>query len=446
MRIVIAGAGEVGTHLAKMLSHEDQDIILIDSDPDRLAFASRRLELMTQVGNPTSLIDLQEAGINKADLFISVTPEESTNITACMLASKLGAQRTIARINNHEYLQGDNHDFFEEMGVDSMIYPEELAAIEIVSTIGNPWARQYIELFNGSIVLIGVKVREGAPLVGKYLHELHKDNNKMFHIVAIKRDFETIIPSGYSQVLHNDIVFFTCSPDSIEDVRRMAGKRNPAVKKVVIMGASRIALRTIMHLPSHIKVCLIEQNKQKCLNLSSVVPSNVEIYHGDGRDPLILKEVGLEEAQVFIALSENSETNVLACLAAKRYGVFKTIAKEENIDYIPLAYRLDIGTLINKKLMAAGHIYRLLLGVDTSSVKCLTVANADVAELIAKRNSKITQKPIKDYKLSPNITFGGLVRNGVPMMINGDTQIEPYDHVVVFCHDISMSKLKDFFS
>lgn len=446
MRILIAGAGEVGTHLAKLLSNEDFDITLIDPDPARLEQASHRLELLAIQANPTSLKDLQEAGVSNTDLFISVTPEESTNLTASILASRLGAKRTLARINNHEYLTPDNMTFFENLGINSMIYPEELAADEIYAAIRYPWARQFIELFNGSLILVGVKVRSGAELVGKYLHELGKDNNKVFHIVAIKRDLETIIPSGNTRVEHGDVVFFTCAPDQISTVRSIAGKRNPTVHKVVIMGASRTALRAIARIPKNINVCLIERNKEKCIKLSSVLPSEVKLYHGDGRDPDLLKEIGLNETDVFIALTENSETNVMACLSAKRYGVFKTVAKEENIDYIHLAYGLDIGTLINKKLITAGHIFRMLLGADSSTVKCLSVANADVAELIAKRDSKVIAKPIKELNLGNNITFGGMVRNGVPMMIDGDTVLEPYDHVAVFCHDISMNQLKDLFN
>lgn len=445
MKILIAGAGEVGTHLAKLLSHEDLDITLIDQDPMRLNRACHHAELLAIQANPTSLDDLQNAGVTDSDLFISVTPEESTNLTASILAARLGAKRTLARINNHEYLHPDHVSFFEDLGINAMIYPEELAAEEIAAAVQYSWARQFIKLFNGSLILVGVKVRNGSVLVGKYLYELNHEMAKTFHIVAIKRDFETIIPSGKTVIMHGDVVFFTCMPNHLDTVRRISDKRYHTVHKVVIMGASRTAIRAIAHIPSNVKICLIEQDKEKCMKIGADLPSNVELFHGDGRDPNIIQQVGLEETDVFVALTENSETNVMACLSAKRYGVFKTVAKEENIDYIQLSYGLDIGTLINKKLIAAGYIYRMLLGADTSSVKCLTVANADVAELIAKRDSKVVSQPIKDLNLGNNITFGGMVRNGIPMMIDGDTILEPYDHVAVFCHNTSMNQLKDLF-
>ena len=450
MRIVIAGAGEVGTHLAKMLSNEEQNIVLLDQDGKKLERASHHLEVLPIEGSPTLLSDLERAHVAGADLFVGVTPDEATNVMACMLAKRVGARHTIARINNPEYLESEYNILMEELGVDSMIYPEELAAREIGSIIEYPWARQYVTLFNGALALVGVKVRNGAPIVGQYLKDLKTllpgDDGKYFHVVAIKRDFDTLIPRGNTRIEHNDLVFLTCDVDHIDLVRKLSGKKAPKIERVVIMGASPVALRTISKISEDIQVALIDIDKDKCLRLSQELPHNVEIYHGDGRDPEIVDEVNLEESQVFIALTENSETNVLACLAAKRYNVYKTVAKEENIDYIPLAYRLDVGTLINKKLLAAGYIYRTLLGQDTGQVTCLSlVNNAEVIELVARRDSHIVGRRISDLKLPANMTFGGMMRNGRPCMIDGNTVFEPYDHVVIFYHDLTINTLKELF-
>lgn len=450
MRIVIAGAGEVGTHLAKMLSNEEQNIVLMDQDGKKLERASHHLEVLPIEGSPTLLSDLERAHVAGADLFVGVTPDEATNVMACMLAKRVGARHTIARINNPEYLESEYNILMEELGVDSMIYPEELAAREIGSIIEYPWARQYVTLFNGALALVGVKVRNGAPIVGQYLKDLKTllsgDDGKYFHVVAIKRDFDTLIPRGNTRIEHNDLVFFTCDVDHIDLVRKLSGKKAPKIERVVIMGASPVALRTISKISEDIQVALIDIDKDKCLRLSQELPHNVEIYHGDGRDPEIVDEVNLEESQVFIALTENSETNVLACLAAKRYNVYKTVAKEENIDYIPLAYRLDVGTLINKKLLAAGYIYRTLLGQDTGQVTCLSlVNNAEVIELVTRRDSHIVGRRISDLKLPANMTFGGMMRNGRPCMIDGNTVFEPYDHVVIFYHDLTINTLKELF-
>ena len=445
MDIVIAGAGEVGTHLANMLSKQEHNIMLIDSDEEKLELLGNQLDVMSIVGSCTSIGALKDAGVHKCDLFIAVNHQEDQNINSAILAKKLGAKQTIARVNNSEYLEDENKEYLKMIGIDSLIYPEMLAAKEIVTAVRRPWTRQYWELFGGALILIGVKVRDNSRLVNKHLSELLNEQ-KLYHIVAIKRQNETIIPRGTDRIESGDIVFFTTTKSHIEDVRLHAGKRDPEVKKVIIMGGSRIAIRTCQYLPNNIRVKVIETNKEKSHRIAEVVPGNVLIINGDGRDTDLLMQEGIKDAQAFIALTDNSSTNILACLAAKRAGVFKTIAKIENIDYIPLAESMDIGSVINKKLIAASHIYQFLLDADVSNVKCLTFANADVAELVARPDSKITRKQVKDLNLPKDLTLGGLIRDGEPMMIKGDTHIQAYDHVVVFCLDTAMRKLEDYFN
>lgn len=447
MRVVIAGAGEVGRHLAKMLSRERHDIILLDPNEDNLAFAKTGMEILPIVGNPTSLHDLENADVHDAHLFVSVTTEESTNITACMLASNLGARKTFARINNHEYLLPRNNELFQKIGVNSMICPEILAAKEIVAAIRRPWTRQYWELFGGGLILLGIKVRDDAPIINRSLIELMQHDKKCYHIVAIQRcNGEMIIPRGMDHIKSGDIVFVTTTREHIEDVRIKTGKQNPEVKKIIIMGGGRIAIKTAHFLPDNTNITIIEADRDKCAKISAQVPKNVLVIHGDGRDTDLLVQEGIDDAQAFVALTEIAGTNILACLAAKRYGVFKTIAQVENLDYISLAAKVDIGTVINKKLIAAGHIYQFLLDADVANVKCLAFARADVAELVAKPGSKITRKPIKEMRLPKDMTLGGLIRNGIPMMVEGDTQIRANDHVMVFCFDSAMRKLKDYFN
>jgi trk system potassium uptake protein TrkA len=446
MKILIAGAGEVGTHLAKMLSKEKHDIILMDSDESKLAFTRFGMEILPFEGNPTSLTSLEEAGIDKIDLFVSVTTEETTNITACMLAAKMGAGKTLARINNYEYLLPKNQEFFRNIGIDSMIYPEMLAAKEIVSAVKLPWTRQSWELLGGTLILVGVKIRENAEIVNKQLIELANNEQKFYHIVAIKRSNETIIPRGTDTIKTDDIVFFTCEKKNIDTVRKQTGKDDREVKKILIMGGGRIAIRASQYMPNNIHIKIIESSREKSIRISEKVPENVLVINGDARDTGLLLQEGIRESQAFIALSENSEMNILACIAAKRFGVSKTIAQVENIDYIQMAEKLDIGSVVNKKLIAASHIYKLLLDVDVSNVKCLAFANADVAELTARPGSKVTRRKVKDLRLPKDITLGGLIRDGEPMLIEGETQITAHDNVVVFCLDSAMNKLEDYFN
>lgn len=448
MRIVIAGAGEVGSHLAKMLSGEEQNIVLMDTNGKRLEEVQRHTEVLPIEGDPLNLDDLESAYVRGADLFVSVTPDQATNLMACAMAKRVGARHTIARINTPEYLEPEYAEICHEMGVDKTIYPEELAAQEIATTALRPWARQYVELFEGLVVLVGIKVRAGAPIVGKYLYDLRgvdAAGKKSYHVVAIQRGQETIIPNGSTLIEPEDIVFFTTSADYIPELRTLTGKANPPVRKIIIMGASRVAVQTIKRVPANIRVCLIDTDKDKCLKLSQSLPGNVKVFYGDGRDPNLIEEVGFDDAQVFIALTQNSETNVLACLSAKRHGVFKTIAKEENIDYIPLVYRLDIGMLVNKKLLAAGYIYHTLLGQHSGSIIFLSRLNAEVAALVVSKYSPLIGSRIADLPLPRNLTLGGMIRNGIPQMVDGDTVLEPYDHVIAFYYDLPLDKLKKLF-
>lgn len=446
MKIIIAGAGAVGTHLAKLLSGEKQDIILMDDDEERLGRLGSNFDLLAVNISPTSISGLKEAGVAGADLFIAVTPDESRNMTACMLATSLGAKKTVARINNYEYLLPKHKEFFAKLGVDSLIYPEMLAAKEIVDAVKMSWIRQWWEFAGGALVLLGTKMKETAEILNVPLHELG-GRNIPFHIVAIKRGSETIIPRGDDTIILNDIVYFTTTKKYIPYIQKIAGKENEAdIRNVMIMGGSRIAVRTVQYMPEYMRTKIIESDFNRCNRLTELVDDKVMIINGDGRDMELLLEEGIKNTEAFVALTGNSETNILACLAAKRLGISKTVAEVENIDYISMAESLDIGTVINKKFIAASHIYQMMLDADVSNVKCLTFANADVAEFTVKAGSRITRSQVKDVGLPKGATIGGLIRNGEGILVTGNTTIMENDHVVVFCLGMMIKKLEKFFN
>ncbi len=446
MKIIIAGAGAVGTHLAKLLSREKQDIILMDENEDKLSTLSTNFDLMTVVASPTSIKGLKEVGTGEADLFIAVTPDESRNMTACMLANNLGVRKTVARIDNYEYLEPKNKDFFQKLGVDSLIYPEMLAAKEIVSSIRMSWVRQWWEFCNGSLILIGVKMREKAEILNIPLYQI-SSSDKPYHVVAIKRGNETLIPRGNDILKLYDMVYFTTTREYIPYIQKIVGKEDYAdVRNVMIMGGSRIAVRTAQYAPDYMQIKVVEQDLNRCSRLIELLDDKTMIINGDGRDSDLLIQEGLKRTEAFVALTGNSETNILACLAAKRMGVRKTVAEVENIDYIGMAESLDIGTVINKKMITASHIYQMMLDADVSNVKCLTFANADVAEFTVKEKSLITRHLVKDLGLPKGTTIGGLVRNGEGVVVTGNTQILAGDHVVVFCLSMMIKKIERYFN
>lgn len=446
MKIIIAGAGAVGTHLAKLLSREHHDITLMDESPEKLEDLSANFDIMTLPLSPSSVAALKEAEVGDADLFIGVTPDEAHNMTACMLASKLGAKKTVARVDNYEYTTPENRDFFRTVGIDSIIYPEMLAGQEILHNIKRSWIRQWWEVQNGALILLAVKVRQNARILDQPLRVLCGPESP-YHIVAVKRGDETVIPHGADCLRANDIVYFMTTPKYINYIRDLAGKEDyPDVSNVFIMGGSSTAVHLANAMPNYMHAKIIEADVKRAERLNEVIHNpHTLIIHGDGRDLSLLEEEGIRKTQAFAALTENSETNILACLAAKRLGVRKTVAMVENTDYISMAESLEIGSIINKKTFAASHIYQMMLKADITSVKSLTVANADVAEFSASPEARIIRHPIKDLGLPDCVTLGGLVRNGHGQLINGMTQIQAGDTVVAFCLAGGIKKLEKFF-
>lgn len=444
MKIVIAGAGEVGSHLARMLSHENQDIIIIDTNQERIEHLDQSCNLLTVVGPPTSISTIRTAIGNGCDLFIAVTPEETSNVTACMIAKSLGAKKTVARIDNYEYMQRDNARLFNSRGVDAMIYPEYLAAKEILKSLERNWVRNWFELHDGELIVVGVKIRENAEIVGKSLRELSATNH-FYHVSAIKRNQETIIPGGNDSVRANDIIYFTTTREHIEGLRQICGKTRTDIRKVLIMGGSRIAVRLIALAGDKYKFRIIEMDRERCEKLAERCP-DARVSCGDARNVDILSEEGISEMDAFVALTDSSETNILTSLTAKEYGVKKTVAEVENIQFISQAENLNIGTIINKKLLASGKIFQMLIDADVESSKFMALADADVAEIEARPKAKVTRAAVKDLSLPRDMTIAGLIRNGQGMLVSGSTTIQPGDHVLVFCLASTIHKIERLFN
>ena len=446
MKIIIGGAGAVGTHLSKLLSKDHQDCILIDEYPERLAGLDNRYDIMTLLGSPTSIKTLKEAGIEHADLFVGVMNEESRNMTACMIAHALGAKKTVARIDNIEYLAPHQLEMFEQMGINSLIYPEVLAAIDITNGLKMSWVRQRWDVHGGALVLLGIKLRKTCEILNQPLKQLCGPDDP-YHVVAIKRNNDTLIPSGNDELHINDIAYFMTTREYIPYIRKISGKEHYAdVKNVIIMGGGKTSVRVAKTAPDYMNLKIIEINEARCEKLNELLNDvDTMVIHGDGRDLGLLQEEGIQNTQAFVALTHNTETNILACLTAKRLGVRKTIAMVENLDYVEMAESLDIGTIINKKTLAAGHIYQMMLDADVTNVRSLMMVDSEVAEFVAAMDSKVTKKAVKDLGLPFGVTIGGLVRNDQGILVNGNTRIEAGDSVMVFCHEQNLKKLEKYF-
>ncbi len=446
MKIVIAGAGEVGSHLGKLLSREEQDIVMIDNDREKLDRLDANYNLMTCVGSPTSFRTLSNAGVDTScDLFIAVPPYENTNITSCAIAKSLGARKTVARIDNYEFRNTAHRPFFASIGVDHLIYPEYLAAQEICTALKRPWVRHWFELNDGRLLLIGVKIRSNASLVGKSMRDITATQHN-YHVAAIKRRHETIIPRGDDVIQADDILYFTTTEEFVDDIRDLCGKRDYKVRNVMVMGGSRIAVRLAHMASDRLKLTIIENDPDICRRLPEKCSGcDVRIIHGDARNNDVLREEGIGAMDAFVALTDASETNILTCLAAKEMGVNKTIAEVENIQFISEAEILNIGTIVNKKLLASSKIFQLLLDADETSSRFMALSDAEVAELEARPGSKITRAPVMDLRLSRDMTIAGLIRNGRGMLVGGRDRIEAGDHVLVFCLSGSIHKVEKLF-
>ena len=446
MKIIIVGAYAIGTHLAKLLSRNDHDTVLIDSDLERLSNISTDYDLMTIQASPSRIQTLKDAGVATADLFIAVTPDENLNMNACMLAKALGAKRTVAKVDNNEYLDPKMKSFFDSVGISSLIYPENLAAIDIANGLKMSWVRQRWDVHDGALTMLGIKLRDTCEVLNMPLKDLCKPESP-YHIVAIKRSNETIIPRGDDVLKLNDIAYFMTTRQYIPYIRSIVGKERYAdVKNVMIMGGGATAVRATALMPEYMKVKIFEADEARCDKLNELIDlDRAMVIHGDGRDIGLLNEEGIKNTQAFVALTGNAETNILACLTAKRLGVRKTVAMVENYDYISMAESLDIGTIINKKVLAASHIYQMMLDADVHNIHFLMSANADVAEFTAEPDSKVTRKKVFELGLPKGTTIGGIVRDGEGLLVSGGTQIEAGDSVVVFCHEVDMSRLEKFF-
>lgn len=450
MKIIIAGAGEVGFHLAKLLSYESQEITLIDPSRQSLLYAESHLDIKVLKGDATSIRMLREAKINKAELFIAVTSSQTTNITACVLAKQLGAEKTIARISNTEFIDFKDEVGFTKFGIDELISPEQLAAKEIELLLNQSVFNDTYEFENGALTMLGLNLTKTAQIVGKTVKEAAQlMPNVHFVPIAIQRhgSLITIIPRGDTMLVEGDHVVFITSKGGDEELCKLAGLYKTEIKNVMILGGGRIGRKTaksLTKIPGRFNIKIVESSKDRAFELADRLPHAL-VIKGDGRNVELLEEENISEMDAFISVTGNSETNIISSLVAKNNGVKKTIALVENMDYFELSHSIGIDTLINKKLLAANSIFRYIRKGDVVAMTKLNSMDAELLEFVVKPTSKICNKLIKKVNFPLTAIIGGVIRNGEGMLALGDFRIMAEDRVVVCCLPTSIKKVESFF-
>ncbi|MFT5762403.1 MAG: trk system potassium uptake protein TrkA [Polaribacter sp.] len=447
MKIIIAGAGDVGFHLAKLLSYEAQDTYVIDFDGDKLEYIDNHLDVFTKKGDATSISLLKEIGIESADLLLAVTESQNTNFTISVIGKALGVKKTIARIDNPEFLNNDIIDF-KKFGVDFMISPQELAANEIKMLLSLSSFNDTVEFEKGLFNIMGTTLEYKSPILDLTVKEA-KDKFPLvdFITIAIKREgvSQTIIPRGDTVYNIKDQVYFSVPKRSIENLYPIIGQKQMTIKNVMILGGSRIGFKTARNLcKENFNVKIIEKEKERALDIADKL-SNALVINGDGRDIELLEEENIREMDAFIAVTDNSETNIMSCLVAKSKGVKKTIALVENMDYMNISQTIGIDTLVNKKLLAASSIFKHIRKGEVLALANLHNIDAEIFEFEVKQNSKVTKKPIKELKLPREAVFGGIIRDKEAMMSFGDFQIKAGDKAIVFCLPEAISIVEELF-
>ncbi len=445
MKIIIAGAGEVGTHLAKMLSLEHNDITLVDDNEKRLTTASSVSDVVPVLGSLTSFEVLKRSGATKCDLFIAVSPDEQVNIVAATIAKGLGARKTVVRIDEDEYLKPNNKEIFINMGIDYMFYPEKVAAREVITLLGHTSTAEYVDFSGGHLTLVGFTLDPTSSLINKTLLEATKDrNNLQYRTVAISRGDKTIIPRGDEYFKKGDMIYVIANRGSQEEVLRFSGKTDVEVKNVMILGGSHIGRLIAKELQGSMNIKMIDYNAEKAEMLAETLTKTL-VIHEDGRKLEVMLEEGINNMDAFIALTGRSETNILAGMLAKKMGVKKVIAEVENLNYIDLAESVGIDTIINKKLITASAMFRFTMNTDVQAIKCLNGCDAEVLEFIVKPDSPATRGMIKHINFHLGAIVGGVVRGDKAFIARGETQLKAYDRVVVFALPNAIAKVGKFF-
>ena len=445
MNIIIAGDGEVGVHLAQSLTELDHNITVVDPHSELLKRLESETDLLTITGDSTSPQVLKDANVADCDLFLSVLHEESINLVTCILAKKLKAKKTVARITNAELLSPKHREMFRDLGVDEMVCPERIAAKEITNLLNNTVTTEFFDFSGGLLTMYVIRLDAGSPVSGhnvKELTQLHPD--LQVRVVALLRNGNTIIPHSDTVFQGGGLAYIIGRANQMEAINRVVGKQTVSIRNTMIAGGGRIGRYAAMTLQDKMRITLIEEDRRRAEELSALLDDTL-IIHGDATDIELLKEEGLQNVDAFIGVTDSSETNVLTCLHAKRLGVKRTIALVDNTGFIDISQDIGIDTIINKKLITASYIARFIVKGDAVSSKWLSGTNAEVLELMVGKWSPATRKPIGELDIPQGATIGGIIRGRETLLPSRELQLKQDDKVVIFTLPKAMAQMAKLF-
>ena len=431
MNIIIAGDGEVGLHLAEALARSNHNITIVDPHEELLKMVESHSDLMTITGDSTSVSVLLRANVKKADIVISVLHDEHINLLTGIIAKKLGAKKVITRVNTMENLSPEVWRMYQDVGIDGLLSPEDIAAQEIISLLKQNASLETYDFSGGKLQLFMVKLESGAELVGKTVEEVVDQYQHIeFRIAVIHRRQNTFIPHDDDVFQVGDMVYVVTKPHAINDIIKLSGKKRVNIQNVMIVGGGRVGRITAKRLEHDLNIKVLEKSKDRCMELTNHLSESL-VVNADARNLELLEDEGIKDMDAFIAVTDNTETNILTCLQAKSFGVKKTIALVENIDYIDISQNIGIDSIINKKLIAASYMVKYTLGAKVSSLKCLSGIDADIVEFDVRSGSAVTRQTIGHLDMPEDAIICGITRDGESYIATEDFQIETDDQVVV---------------
>lgn len=445
MHILIIGAGDIGFQLARQLSQDKHDIVMIERDPEKVMRASEQLDALVMEGNGASYRLLQQANIDQIEIVAAMTDSDEANLMACRIAKKSGVRTTIARVRHPQFTQQDFILSPEELGTDLILHPEKATADAALRLIHKSSATYAIEFEGGKIELLGIRLTDSSPLLNIPLKYLGRETENLhMRIVAINRNSKTIIPKGDDALVSGDQVFVVCDHDYSSKLAAMAGKKETQIKHVMIVGGGLIGQFLAKSLEHEANVKIIEQNKTTAARLAEILPHTL-IIHGNGTDFQLLEDEGFSDMDAFISVTGNDESNLISALLAQHSNIPRSIALVNNAAYLSIAGKIGMDAVISKQSLTVNAVQRFIRRQQVASLEGLPGIEAQLIEYIAGDGCQITCHELKDVRFPSNAIVGLVMRENDLIIPHGDTQIESGDKVVVFTLPDALDQLDKLF-